>query len=561
MALTIADFLKGLVAPVCVRQDEGLSVALELMRTHDYTQLPVIDDEGCLVGLVTSDSILRALEAFQLPSTALTVFDAVVAAKPLDPDGDIAELLNALRDGYAAVVVDLKKRVTGIITGFDASEHLRARSENIMLVEDIENSLKDHIRAAYQHPDGKQDDKKLGVAIAQVADPNRGPRARVSQALKKFAQLSGRSNASEEIERVLQEVCPAGPAPPFEHLTLAAYIDLILHDSVWNDYGSVFGLESDAVKRLLDSVRVTRNLLAHFRGDISARDRATLKFCADWLERHPPRQQAEAARTVAEPATVAPIAAIGEPVPLEDDIGPGESRYAKLALWLQKRDANEDRIELRFSDVEEILGSPLPPSAHDHRSWWANDSVSHPWSRLWLEVGWRVQSVNLSRRIVVFARIEEREKEYIDFFAQIADQLERNPDFTVRTTSPMGVSWHTFGRLPDGAYPVGWFAVSFARGGRVRAEFYIDSSEQEQNKRAFDALSVRRERIEQSFGEGLSWERLNNRRASRIAVYRSGTITSKDLNTLVEWSAAALVRLRTSLLGHVNDVRTGSTTN
>jgi hypothetical protein len=116
----------------------------------------------------------------------------------------------------------------------------------------------------------------------------------------------------------------------------------------------------------------------------------------------------------------------------------------------------------------------------------------------------------------------------------------------------MGVSWHTFGRLPDPGVPVGWFAVSFARGGRLRAEFYIDSDEKDRNKRAFDAFLDQRDAVEKAFGEKLSWERLNNRRASRIAAYREGSITSEELTTLIDWAAEALLRLRLAVLSQMD---------
>jgi CBS domain-containing protein len=559
MALTIADFLRDRTAPICVKHDESLSVALELMRTHDYTQLPVIDEGDRLVGMVTSDSILQALESLRAHSRQLRVKDALILTRPLDPDDDTAELLSALRKGYAAVVVDLDNKVTGIITGFDASEHLRARSENIMLVEDIENSLKDHIRAAYQQPDGRLDEASLSAAIAQI-DPKRGTRTKVSKALKKYAQRCGQPDSSEALNSVLDDVCPASAPTAFEKLTLGSYIDLLLHDSVWREYGELFGIEADAARHMLESVRTIRNSLAHFRDDISAVDRATLKFCAEWLERHPPRQE-----TVTSAPSIVGVPflegdPVTAPVPIDEDVQPGEGRYAKLALWLQKRASSEDRLERTFADIEEILGSPLPPSARDHRSWWANDNVSHPWSKLWLEVGWRVHSINLSKQTVIFARMEDRERDYINFFARITDRLKNEPSFVLRSASPQGVSWHLFGRLPDSGMPIGWFAVSFARQGRIRVELYIDSVEKERNKRAFDALLEERGQIESRFGESLSWERLDNRRASRIAAYCSGSIAQTSLKGLIKWSSNALIRLRNALLDPVDRAKRNLTT-
>ena len=123
MALAIGDLLEGRDRPMSVGLSARLNAAIEQMLRHDYTQLPVVSDTDKLVGVVTSDSILAALEAFGLSPAQMTVADAMTKARSFDPDADVADLLNALRDDYAAIVVDGDGRLKGIITGFDASEY------------------------------------------------------------------------------------------------------------------------------------------------------------------------------------------------------------------------------------------------------------------------------------------------------------------------------------------------------------------------------------------------------------------------------------------------------
>jgi hypothetical protein len=95
-------------------------------------------------------------------------------------------------------------------------------------------------------------------------------------------------------------------------------------------------------------------------------------------------------------------------VPTEEVLGPDDSRYAPLAIWLQSRLSSEDRVQLAFVEVEEIIGGPLPASARTHRAWWANDPVGHVQSQQWLDVGWRVAPINMTEEKVTFARIRER---------------------------------------------------------------------------------------------------------------------------------------------------------
>jgi hypothetical protein len=77
-------------------------------------------------------------------------------------------------------------------------------------------------------------------------------------------------------------------------------------------------------------------------------------------------------------------------------------------------------------------------------------------------------------------------------------------------------------------------------------ELYIDRGDASQNKHIFDQLQTKRSQIEERFGGTLVWERLNDRRASRIKyVINSGGYRSPES----EWPAiqAAMVNAMTKL--------------
>jgi hypothetical protein len=99
------------------------------------------------------------------------------------------------------------------------------------------------------------------------------------------------------------------------------------------------------------------------------------------------------------------------------------------------------------------------------------------------------------------------------------------------------------------AGPFGFYDVAFTANGAVRAGVYLDMQERVATKRLFDDLFAERLAVETAVGRILSWERLDDRRASRIVDYRE----VRDLNNLHErraladWAAETVVKLMEAL--------------
>jgi hypothetical protein len=62
----------------------------------------------------------------------------------------------------------------------------------------------------------------------------------------------------------------------------------------------------------------------------------------------------------------------------------------------------------------------------------------------------------------------------------------------------------------------------------------------------FDALAEQRDSLENEFGEELGWERLDDKRACRIAVYRTGSIEddTQILADIEGWAIERLLKLK-----------------
>lgn len=133
-----------------------------------------------------------------------------------------------------------------------------------------------------------------------------------------------------------------------------------------------------------------------------------------------------------------------------------------------------------------------------------------------------------------------RGEAYRAYFQSLIDELRDRHSFTkAKIAQPQ--NWYTF---PTGNSGI-LYGTSFAQGGRVRAELYIDLGEFDKNKKLFDWLIEHKQTIEKEFGESLDWERLDDRRASRIAVYREGIIDDGNmLNEIQTWSIQELLKFR-----------------
>ncbi len=135
----------------------------------------------------------------------------------------------------------------------------------------------------------------------------------------------------------------------------------------------------------------------------------------------------------------------------------------------------------------------------------------------------------------------ERERAYKGFFQLLIDELRDKHHFTsARIAQPQ--NWYAFSSGNSSIY----FYASFAQAGRCRAEIRIETGDKSENKRLYDAVCAEKGAIETEFGEPLTWERLDDRQASRIAVYRPGKIDlgAAELEQLRGWFVDRLLRLK-----------------
>ena len=150
---------------------------------------------------------------------------------------------------------------------------------------------------------------------------------------------------------------------------------------------------------------------------------------------------------------------------------------------------------------------------------------------------WRKESISRTKDGVP---PEKREK-YRAFFQSLIDTLREEHRFT-NAKKASGKNWFNTG---SGSSKVQYWVEFAGSRGEVRVQVYIDR-DKEWNERLFDKLEERKETIEAKLGESLSWERLDDKKACRIAVYRPGTIDDDDevLEEIQEWAIKGLLKFK-----------------
>jgi len=86
------------------------------------------------------------------------------------------------------------------------------------------------------------------------------------------------------------------------------------------------------------------------------------------------------------------------------------TKYSPLSDYLARRARYTDLATITFAKIESTIGGNLPSSASLDPHWW-NNTPSRLQAQAWLNVGWRVQDVNLNDRTVTFKRVASPEME------------------------------------------------------------------------------------------------------------------------------------------------------
>jgi CBS domain-containing protein len=543
--------LKELIAGcsvTTVTREAKVCDALHTMIDKDFSYLPVIDDQGKLTGVISEQIIVRKYFHFGGDKLLFNVRvqDCQLPAETLPPDADMLYALRLLETYGAVIVVDQHHHPEGIVTDFDARLFFHQYSQGIMLCHDIEFSLRRHIEDVLPC-----DSDAMTAALLAAFGPNRDQR------------LAGR------------------PSVEYQELTLWQHVQLITCGANWTSFEEALA-PKDLFLKIMEPVRTARNQMAHFRGELSKIQLDALRQARFWLEGRPSVSalhsdapetfEAEAPtddgamtqtgqggvsspadenhlRTLEGTSTANPATGGGPGIVV---LGPSETgvqgrgKYAPLERWLQGLEQDHGHIALTFDQIEAMIGEPLPPSALEHTSWWANDgSRDSRQSTAWLRAGWRVESVDFEEKQVILRRTQSRAA--VVFFQQVSQRFKSQYPEAVPNRSLSLIEGFTIPEAPAGVI-FGWSCAE----SRIQVELRIQSSSPTKDERYAHRLLQEAGSLGESAGEQavlLSATHSGSKYAWRLVFRREGRVD--DPPHLLEghktWAVDTMLRLVNAL--------------
>jgi hypothetical protein len=122
--------------------------------------------------------------------------------------------------------------------------------------------------------------------------------------------------------------------------------------------------------------------------------------------------------------------------------------------------------------------------------------------------------------------------EILDRFMALDTSLAKSPSVGPRNWLPFNAGRPGFS-----------FVWSISEGKRFRVELYIDVGDRNINKEFFDRLRSEADEIDRQVGSPVEWERLDEKKACRLAIYRETETERFDSDReLVDWAANTMIR-------------------
>lgn len=223
-----------------------VSEALALMRERNFNQVPVVEGNEVL-GVFSYRSFAQGL--IKLPENERNLLSLPVEEFLEDLNfTQITDELTALLDEFDlkdAVLVGSAERLQGIITAVDALWYFYEVASPYIILREIELAIRELIRSSASKDELQQC---------------------INMSLKEHYEKSGRSVPTCQ-----------------EEMTFEDYLNLLRFKGTWEKFATAFGESSNLVCAKLKPLPELRNVVFHFRREITIEEYDLLRDVRDWL--------------------------------------------------------------------------------------------------------------------------------------------------------------------------------------------------------------------------------------------------------------------------------------
>ena len=134
----------------------------------------------------------------------------------------------------------------------------------------------------------------------------------------------------------------------------------------------------------------------------------------------------------------------------------GGSKYQPLLQYLRR--SSQQEITLAFTEIEALMGEPLPDSALSKKAWWSNRKNGGLQAKAWMDAGYLVEDVDLVVKRVTFRKPRanykvERSGDTILWNAELVKAFRRHLNLSqVELAQMLGVHQATVSQWENNAY-------------------------------------------------------------------------------------------------------------
>jgi len=188
--------------PLSVKLDTQLVEAVTLMALHDYSQLPVMQGERTVNGMISWRSIGQA--RIKEGKTCKLVRDCLDSVEILPSDAHLFDAINTIARKDVVLIRDNENKISGLVTTSDISIQFGALAEPFLMLSEIENHIRRLIDGKFSLEEltAARNPNDTGRKIETVANLTFGEYIRLLDKQINWERLNYQLSRTEFIKRL-----------------------------------------------------------------------------------------------------------------------------------------------------------------------------------------------------------------------------------------------------------------------------------------------------------------------------------------------------------------------